>query len=71
MIREILGALVAILSVSVLITLFVYPIIIALATIWALNTLFNLRIPYDFWTILAVMILMWVMGAIKIKFEKK
>ena len=38
-----------------------------LAIIWALNTLFLLAIPYNFWTWLAVVVLLLLLGGSRAK----
>jgi len=54
-------------ATNTLVVLFAIAVMIALAplaSIWGLNTLFNLAIPYTFWTWLAVLALG---GAVKYK----
>ncbi len=38
-----------------------------LAIIWALNTLFLLAIPYNFWTWLAVVVLLLLLGGSRVR----
>ncbi len=51
-----------------LIALFVVALVLSpLAIIWALNTLFLLAIPYNFWTWLAVVVLLLLLGGSKVR----
>jgi hypothetical protein len=45
-------------------------VLVPFAIIWALNTLFVLSIPYDFWTWLAVLVLTSSFGKPNIKIGK-
>ncbi len=48
--------------------LFVVALVLSpLAIIWALNTLFLLEIPYNFWTWLAVVVLLLLLGGSKVR----
>ena len=53
------GLLIGILIVALIV---VFPV----AIIWALNTLFGLGIPINFWTWLAVVVLLIAIGSVRV-----
>jgi len=59
------------LTVGILLLL-IAAILFPLATIWALNLLFHLNIPYNFYTWLAMMVLIFtIQGALNIRCNKR
>jgi hypothetical protein len=61
------GAAGIVVILAVVALLVVALVLSPLAIIWALNTLFLLAIPYNFWTWLAVVVLLILLGGSKVR----
>lgn len=59
---------IALLVIGVLVLVLIFPVLLAILGIWALNTLFHLGIAYNFIDIAAGVVLIWIFGGVKISF---
>ncbi len=59
---------IVLLVIGVLVFVLIFPVLLAILGIWALNTLFHLGIAYTFIDIAAGVILIWIFGGVKISF---